>query len=319
MSINERFNILCRKIGAKLQINPSEQTSSVPLSVEEAVTTENIGHFVDNLSEQPNPTNESLTAETPNLNQPQLENKDDLLRSIITTLSKSVDDKNFSKGMKLIIWLDTDALHFKNYANDQYRSRIMTALANERGYYFEDISFCVGKPAEELRATRIGKNESEYLLVVENVETSDIVSCKASISISGDAGSLLQKQYVLSSDEMKEKMISVYNIGAGRFPKIPIGYRENHIAIDDNPQSPYAEKNKYVSRMHAHIGFSDTFGFYLQVEKDGTRLMGKRTRIFRGEKIIECDNPQVKILLENGDLIELGKAVILKYVQLNDK
>ena len=118
---------------------------------------------------------------------------------------------------------------------------------------------------------------------------------------------------------MMEKMISCYNIGAGKFPKIPTGYRENHIAIDDNPDSPMVEKNKFVSRMHAHIGFSDKFGFYFQVEKDGTRLMGKRTRIFRGEEKIECENPEAKIPLQDGDLIELGKAVVLKYKQLNEE
>lgn len=138
------------------------------------------------------------------------------------------------------------------------------------------------------------------------------------ISIFGGAGSLLQEQYLLSSDDMKKKMLTSYNIGSGQFPRIPTGYRENHIAIDDNPNSPMAEKNKYVSRMHAHIGFSEKFGFYLQVEKDGTRLMGKRTRIFRGEEKIECDNPQAKIPLQTGDLIELGKAVVLRYMQIDE-
>ena len=118
---------------------------------------------------------------------------------------------------------------------------------------------------------------------------------------------------------MKAENISAYNIGAGEFPQMKSGYRHNHIAIDDNIHSPKFEINKYVSRKHAHIGFSETFGFYFQVELDGTRLVGKRTRIFREEQIIECDNPQVKIPLQNGDLLELGKAVLLRYVQLNWK
>jgi hypothetical protein len=79
------------------------------------------------------------------------------------------------------------------------------------------------------------------------------------------------------------------------------------------------ERNKYVSRSHAHIGFSDQFGFYLQVEKDGTRLMGKRTRIFRGDEKIECDNPQVKVPLQSGDQIELGKAVVLNFIENNQQ
>lgn len=249
----------------------------------------------------------------------QLESKDDLLRSVVVTLKNLIDDKELSKGMTLVIWLDTEDLKFRNYANELYCQRLLTALVNEHGYYFEEVSFSLGRPSEEIHASRIGENELEYIQVVDKIETPEPVSCRASISIFGEAGSLLQERYILSSDEMKEKMISAYNIGAGRFPKVPTGYRENHIAIDDNPQSPFVEKNKYVSRMHAHIGFSDTIGFYLQVENDGTRLMGKRTRIFRGEEKIECDNPEAKIQLENGDLIELGKAVVLRYLLLNDK
>ncbi len=282
----------------------TKEHGSVP--VEDSSSIAKIAEISNNRSQsQENPT-------------PQLETKDDLLRSVVVTLGKLIDDKEYSNGMKLVLWLDTDALRFKQYNNEQYRHRMLSTLVNEHGYAFDDVSFSIGNPAGELRATRIGDNPLEYLQVIENIETPVSHSCKASISIFGDAGSLMQEKYILSSDEMKEKMISAYNIGAGRFPKIPTGYRENHIAIDDNPQSPQVEKNKYVSRMHAHIGFSETFGFYLQVEKDGTRLLGKRTRIFRGEEKIECDNPQVKIPLNDGDLIELGKAVVLKYIQIKD-
>ena len=266
------------------------------------------------------PNNSETKSQPDEKPKPQLENKDDLLMSVISTLGKYIEDKDSTIGLKIILWLDiTDDLKFKSYANEQYRHRILTALVNERGYFFEDVSFFMGKPSEDLHATRISDNELEYLQVVENVVKPTTTSCKAIITIFGGAGSLLQEQYTLSSDDMKERMISAYNIGAGQFPKVPTGYRENHIAIDENPQSPMIEKNKYVSRMHAHIGYSDTFGFYLQVEKDGTRLLGKRTRIFRGEEKIECDNPQTKIPLQDGDLIELGKAVVLKYVQVKNK
>lgn len=294
---------------------PAQPETASEAGVQDAVSLE---QQVPNTTKSDNSETKSQPDEKP---KPQLESKDDLLRSIVATLGKVIEDKESSEGMKLVIWLETDALRFKNYANEQYCHRLLTALVNEHGYSFGDVTFALGTPAEELHATCISDNELEYLQVVDKIETPKPVSCRASISIFGEAGSLMQEQYILSSDEMKEKMISAYNIGAGRFPKVPTGYRENHIAIDDNPQSPFVEKNKYVSRMHAHIGFSDTVGFYLQVEKDGTRLMGKRTRIFRNgeEKPIECDNPQAKIQLENGDLIELGKAVVLRYLLLNDK
>lgn len=248
----------------------------------------------------------------------EVENKEMLLNSIIGTLSKVIEYKDTTVGKRLIVWLECDMAKFANYDTDAYKNRILSALVNERGYCFDEVRFSIGTPAEELRATEIGDNHLEYLQIVNTETVKESKSAKAMISIFGESGSLMQEQYVLSSDDMKQKMIPAYNIGAGKYPKIPSGYRENHIAIDDNPDSPMAEKNKYVSRMHAHIGYSDKFGFYLQVEKDGTRLMGKRTRIFRGEEKIECDNPQAKIQLQSGDLIELGKAVVLRYMEITE-
>lgn len=248
----------------------------------------------------------------------QVENRDALIRSVINTLKSVVEYKDTTIGKKLVVWLACDQITFGNYDTEQYRQQTLSALVNESGYGFDEVVFNIGVPSEELHATRIGQNNLEFLQILARETFKEVKTCKAIISIFGNAGSLLQEQYLLSSDEMKKKMITAYNIGSGQFPQIPTGYRENHIAIDDNPNSPMAEKNKYVSRMHAHIGFSEKFGFYLQVEKDGTRLMGKRTRIFRGEEKIECDNPQAKIPLQTGDLIELGKAVVLRYMQIDE-
>lgn len=248
---------------------------------------------------------------------PSLETREELLQNLCNLSCELFDNIELSAGKRLVVWLDTDQLTFRNYNTEQYRQRVMAALVNECDVKFDAVAFNVGKPSEELRCTPVGKSGKIFMQVVEEQPVQTSVSRKASISIFGHAGSLLKEEYVLSSDEMKAKRISAYNIGAGEFPQVPTGYRENHIAIDDNPNSPMIEKNKYVSRMHAHIGYSDNFGFYLQVERDGTRLMGKRTRIFRGEQKIELDNPQIKEPLQDGDLIELGKAVVLRYTLVN--
>lgn len=246
-----------------------------------------------------------------------IENKKVLQQSIVCTLKRVVENKDSLVGKQLVIWLDCDQITFDNYNTDSFRLQILSALSNECGFNFDNVSFSIGKPSKKLRATIIGANELEYLQVLNTKSTTDTNRCKAKITIFGNAGSLIEKQYILSPYNMKKKNITYYNIGAGQFSQTQSGYRENHIAIDDNPLSPEVEKNKYVSRSHAHIGFSDKLGFYFQVEKDGTRLMGKRTRIFREDEKIECDDPLVKIPLQSGDLIELGKAVVLKYELLN--
>jgi len=173
-----------------------------------------------------------------------------------------------------------------------------------------------GRP--ERGATPVDDSKCIFLKIEKENPTHVEQSKKARISIHANAGSLLNEEYILSTVDMQNRRITVYNIGSGQSPQLPSGFRENHIAIDDNPQGPMFDKNKFVSRKHAHIGYSEKIGFYLQVEIDGTRLMGKRTRIFRGEEIIEMDNPQVKVPLKDGDIIELGKAVRLLYSDMED-
>lgn len=247
----------------------------------------------------------------------QLEDKKPFVDAVCSTLTNLIEDPESTKGKKLVIWLDTDNLTFGNYATASYISGLQAVLTNQCGFGFEKIEFKNGIPSDNERATPIGNSGKGFMQVLANQPIQTTVICRARISIWNDEGCLLKEQYILSSDEMQEKGFTAYNIGSGQYPQ-GVGNRENHIAIDDNQNSPHIEQNKYVSRMHAHIGFSDTFGFYLQVERNGTRVMGKRTRILRGNEKIECDNISVPYILHTGDLIELGKAVVLKYEQLND-
>ena len=326
--IGDFIKKVSEKWGAALSDEADEQEMSEQKSPAAPQPTEN------HLSDPPEPAEpEAPTYETEhennNVTQPsskqmpteesvKLEDRVGLLRSVIDTLTSAVEFKDTTGSKVLVIWLDCDRLTFERYDTEQYRSQMLSALVNERGYGFEAVKFSIGRPAEDLRATRIGDSTLEFLQIVAAEPETATASRKAIISVFADNGSLLQEQYVISPEDMSHKMINAYNIGAGKFPKLPAGYRENHIAIDDSPTSPMVEKNKYVSRMHAHIGYSEKFGFYLQVEIDGTRLMGKRTRIFRGADKIECDNPQAKVSLQDGDLIELGKAVVLRYVEIKD-
>ena len=245
-----------------------------------------------------------------------LEDKERLLHFLIKSMNEFLDLETGDKT--LVIWLDTDYLTFQTYDTEKYRKRIQTSLLNEYELKVASVTFRIGKPSEELRCKPLGRSGKAFLQLASDKVATTTHARKASISIFADRGSLLHGPYILSADEMNEKNIPAYNIGAGEFPQVQTGYRQNHIAIDDDPNSPMIEKNKFVSRTHAHIGFSEQFGFYLQVEISGTRRMGKRTRIFRGEQAIELDNPQAKEPLQNGDLIELGKAVMLQFVEIKN-
>ena len=316
--ISSLFNKLTRKLGDSLQDKDTAKSGSAEENQEQSVKTHESSQQAKSApQESPKEKTESANPEPPKEKPKTLDDKESLIRNVVSTLSKGTEFRNDMNGKKLVLWLDCDQLTFSAYDTDPYRQQMLSTLFNEKGFEFEQVAFSIGKPAPELRATKIGDNDLEYLQIEIDVPPPPF--CKAEISIFGEAGSLVEDKYILSPEDMKEKRITCYNIGAGKFPKLPTGYRENHIAIDDDPTSKMVAKNKFVSRMHAHIGFSERFGFFLQVEMDGTRLMGKRTRIFRGEEKIECENPEAKIPLQDGDLIELGKAVVLRYIQLNEE
>ena len=93
-------------------------------------------------------------------------------------------------------------------------------------------------------------------------------------------------------------------------------FRTNDIVIDDNEKCEEHEKNQHVSRCHAHIEYKKSVGFVLFVDEGGTKISGKRTRIQRqGEKEpIDLGSDTKNFFpLHDGDIIELGKEVYLKF------
>lgn len=219
------------------------------------------------------------------------------------------------KTKHLIVWLDTDTITFNSYAD--FGQELEDYWAVESGYAFEKVELRQGKPDNEQDARKVDVDINAVVVYLqEKVEgrVSYSIAKRARVSVFAGKGSLVKEQYELSSEMLGKESRKCYNIGRGEFPDVGGGsYRQNHIAIDDKCN---LEANKFVSRTHAHIGYSDKIGFYLQVEYGGSRLSGNRTRIFRGEDKIEVESVEVKEPLLDGDLIELGKAVVLEFVEI---
>ena len=229
-----------------------------------------------------------------------------LLDSLYLSNSESCKTKH------LIVWLDTDTITFNSYSD--FGNELENYWMVESGYMFDRIELKHGKPENEQDARKVDVNIGSISFYIQEQEINPVnehIVKRASISIFGNKGSMLKEEYELSSEVLEKERRKYYNIGRGEFPDVEGGsYRQNHIAIDDKNNLEY---NKFVSRAHARIGYAENVGFYLQVEMGGSRLSGNRTRIFRGEDKIEVENIEVKEPLRDGDLIELGKAVVLKY------
>ncbi len=218
------------------------------------------------------------------------------------------------KTKHLVVWLDTDTITFNSYSG--FGQELENYWVVESGYSFEKVDLRQGKPENEKDARMIDAGVESIAIYLQEHKAGlgRSVVKRARVSVIGSKGSLVQDPCELSSEMLEKEGVKCFNIGRGAFPNVGEGgYRQNNIAIDDKNN---LETNRYVSRAHAHIGFSETIGFYLQVEYGGSRLSGNRTRIFRGEEKIEVENVEVKEPLQNGDLIELGKAVVLQFIEI---
>lgn len=132
---------------------------------------------------------------------------------------------------------------------------------------------------------------------------------EARITIIEDTGSLAKTKYLLDSQKK-----TLYHIGRG--PKTSKGgkYRVNDIVIkEDEKDEELRRRNAYVSSAHADIIYRDN-KFYLQACVGGCRARGgSPTKIIRNEEPRELRDTSVTYPLQDGDVIELGKSVMLLF------
>lgn len=253
-----------------------------------------------------------VVAERRGLGKNIIEKEANLANLIIAKLKENSDGNTNFEKKELTVYVANDNLFFDALMDNRFEDSLIAKLDEQLGISFGSVKLCSGKPNRDLLTTEIADNI--FLHIKSNKLTSTIR--KAIISSVAGCGSLIESCYHLDSEEIKTLPLARYNIGIGSRPKVGMGpYRENHIAIDDNPNSECYDQNKYVSRAHAYITYSDHGGFLLHVEHGGTRAAGKRTHIYRGGEPMEMLSPMVPIPLKDGDYIVLSKFVHLLFSQ----
>lgn len=241
-----------------------------------------------------------------------IEKEANLLKLIIAKLKENSDGNTNFEKKELTIYVANDNLFFDALMDNKFENSLIAKLDEQLGISFGSVKLCSGKPYKDLLTTEIFNNI--FLHIKSNKVTSNIR--KAVIySVEGN-GSLIESCYHLDSEHIKTLPMARYNIGRGSQPNMGAGpRRENHIAIDDNPACAGAAQNKYVSRAHAYITYSDHGGFILHLEQGGSRAAGKRTHIYRGGVPMELLNTMVPMPLKDGDYIVLSKFVHLLFSQ----
>lgn len=129
----------------------------------------------------------------------------------------------------------------------------------------------------------------------------------ATLSLIEGTGSLVKSSYILDPDKKK-----VYHIGRGITSRKAGKYRVNDIVVKDNERDEELQQfNAHVSSAHADILFRNN-KYYLKASVGGCRTTGgSPTKIVRDEKEIELRDPSLIYPLQSGDMIELGKKVLL--------
>lgn len=200
----------------------------------------------------------------------------------------------WTQGVEVTLLLD----------NDSFRNELARRLYDEQCITFREIRVTrlqgnLGSDAQELLP-------GVYVTIGSYTTPGAIV--KARLETIPGYGSTLEPFYLLEPGKS-------YNIGVGSMALLDNGaLRRNDIAVDDNVRSQEYERNKYVSRNHAHIEYVNEH-FVLYVDKGGLRSAGKRTAVARGENTFPLEDTLIPFPLEDGDMIVLSKAVRILFTK----
>lgn len=227
---------------------------------------------------------------------------------ICQTLNQYYKGKNVNFENKILTIYILDNILFDSINNSEFKEDLRLYMDNELGYNFNSLDIKSGRPSQGETYTEITPNIFIKIKNVGNLSNSR----KAMLVAIPGFGSTVEEKYILDSEELTKGNKKFYNIGVGKYPKMDnASFRENHIAIDDNPNSPQFENNRYVSRAHAHIGYTEENGFMLYAEIGGTPSSGKRTEISRDGEIIRITSTMSPEALADGDCIVLSRKVKL--------
>lgn len=136
---------------------------------------------------------------------------------------------------------------------------------------------------------------------------SNFIKQSASAYIRVLGGDTDQKEYHIESG--KDKI----HIGRDKKAQGDDGFfRTNQIAF---PSDAPNEANRYVSRQHAHIEWSDEAGkFYIYADEGGVPPRNKvKIRSEKSEEVIKLSSTHIGHQLQEGDQIILGESAVLEF------
>lgn len=240
-----------------------------------------------------------------------IDKKEILKNAIVVTLCNNLKGQMTDMSDKTLVIHGVDSLFYNSINNAEFIEELVLKINNEIGIVFSGVSVLNDNVGDESAYTKVIDNI--YMEIRSEKIRQESSGKKAVFTVLNGRGSLIDGKAVIDTSNVIGFSKCNYNIGRGRQSDLFDGsFRENCIAIDDNINIPEYEYNQKVSRCHAHVRYEDGKGFYLYVEVGGCQMSGNRTRIYRdGIMVSDLNNIKLPFKLEDGDVMELGKAVNL--------
>lgn len=247
----------------------------------------------------------------------QIDNAVDAKKSIINALLSRFKQLRFNEGdgniRQVTIWV-ADPVYIRLIKNDEFVTRLHTEIENHliTALTKAEIVVRMGKPSSKIQSSCILEDAIWFSFLIEE-EVKKKMTGKARITIAGGRGSMMKKTYDLNVMER-----TVFHIGRGESEaNKERPFRENQIAINDQEKDKtLKELNFHVSGTHADLIY-DKEAFYLKATPYGCRPDGSKTAVIReganGSEEYELRDSESRFRLRDGDLIELGGAVLLLF------
>ena len=199
--------------------------------------------------------------------------------------------------------------------SDEFENRLREDFDNWniRGMADCPIVVHLSQPAASDNCIPICDGLVQYRITLPADDSQQEQILKAVISAVDGFGSLE------SSVTLDPQRSEPYHIGRGTFSQETGFFRKNDIVIRSDDNDPEQnDRNRHVSRAHADILFHSN-QFCIKALPGGCRSEGgSPTKIIRNGAATELRDTKTLFCLKDGDMIELGKSVIIIF-RLCDK
>lgn len=271
--------------------------------------------------------NEPKEAKTPVAKQPSvldnaIDNRDRAVTLIVDAMREATGT-NTGALANMTVWVATDGPDYNpldySWADAKMVDDLRLALDNAMleavgkesiNIEFDDAAVLASKPG--------------MVEVVPNVlyvafragagsRAAEDVPVKAWISIVEGTGSMLRSVYELDSTKKR-----CFNVGRGAISRKANMYRRNDIVVKENDSDEEMQKmNNHVSGAQMEI-VARNGAFYVKASAGGCRsLGGASTKLIHQQNVVDLTDTHTLHPLADGDMIEMGKTVVLLFTLTN--